>query len=106
MTQPGRVMNTPKRSPPSTTIASAKSSPSSQEAFPRSRCCSFKRVDAGGPGGSVLVVPFVLVDEEGKGVPRRVSEGEILAPFDRHSKAVMRDFYRPSEFCSSCHKAA
>ena len=51
-------------------------------------------------------VPAVLVDEDGKPINRKVSDGEILAHLDRHSKAVMKDFYRTSEFCASCHKAA
>src|ERR1700748_2857154 len=51
-------------------------------------------------------VPAVLVDEDGKPITRKVSDGEILAHLDRHSKAVMRDLYRTPEFCSSCHKAA
>lgn len=34
------------------------------------------------------------------------ADTEILAHLDRHSAAVMRDFYRTSEFCAACHKAA
>ena len=37
---------------------------------------------------------------------RPVTDAEILAHLDRHSKAVMKDFYRTSEFCAACHKAA
>src|SRR5258708_40005714 len=51
-------------------------------------------------------VPAVLVEEDGKPITRKVSDGEILAHLDRHSKAVMRDLYKTPEFCSSCHKAA
>jgi hypothetical protein len=51
-------------------------------------------------------VPAVLVDEDGKPILRKVSDGEILTHLDRHRIAVMRDFYRTSEFCSACHKAA
>lgn len=35
-----------------------------------------------------------------------MSDSEILAHLDRHSAAVMNPFYRSSEFCSACHKAA
>ncbi len=51
-------------------------------------------------------VPAVLVDENGNPITRPVSDAEILAHLDRHSKAVMKDFYRTPEFCSTCHKAA
>jgi hypothetical protein len=47
-----------------------------------------------------------MVDENGKPIYGEVSDKEILAHLDRHSKAVMKDFYRTSEFCSACHKAA
>jgi tetratricopeptide (TPR) repeat protein len=48
----------------------------------------------------------VLVDENGAPVTRPVSDAEILAHLDRHSKAVMKDFYHTSQFCSACHEAA
>src|SRR5580698_4727979 len=69
-------------------------------------CHSIQKVDTRGTGSYVMGVPAVLVDEDGKPITRKVSDGEILAHLDRHSKAVMKDFYRTSEFCSSCHKAA
>jgi len=47
-----------------------------------------------------------MVDENGDPVRRAVTDAEILAHLDRHSKAVMKPFYRTSEFCSACHKAA
>jgi Flp pilus assembly protein TadD len=47
-----------------------------------------------------------MVDENGKPIYGEVSDKEILAHLDRHSKAVMKDFYHTSEFCSACHKAA
>jgi tetratricopeptide (TPR) repeat protein len=50
--------------------------------------------------------PAVLVDEAGAPVTRPVSDGEILAHLDRHSKAVMRPLYQTPEFCAACHKAA
>jgi tetratricopeptide (TPR) repeat protein len=69
-------------------------------------CHSIQKVDTRGTGSYVMGVPAVLVDEDGKPITRKVTDAEILAHLDRHSKAVMRDFYRTSEFCSSCHKAA
>ena len=69
-------------------------------------CHSIQSVDTRGTGSYTMGVPAVLVDEEGKPISREVSDGEILAHLDRHSKAVMRPFYKTSEFCSSCHKAA
>jgi Flp pilus assembly protein TadD len=50
-------------------------------------------------------VPAVMVDEHGNRMPGMVPDSEILAHLDRHSKAVMQDFYRTPVFCSACHKA-
>jgi tetratricopeptide (TPR) repeat protein len=51
-------------------------------------------------------IPAVLVDENGAPITRPVSDAEILAHLDRHSKAVMRPLLRTAEFCAACHKAA
>jgi tetratricopeptide (TPR) repeat protein len=69
-------------------------------------CHSIQKVDTRGTGSYVIGVPAVLVDEEGKPVTRPVSDAEILAHLDRHSKAVMKDFYHTSQYCSACHEAA
>jgi tetratricopeptide (TPR) repeat protein len=69
-------------------------------------CHSIQKVDTRGTGSYVMGTPAVMVDEEGKPIMRPVSDVEILSHLDRHSKAVMKDFYRSSEFCSTCHKAA
>lgn len=69
-------------------------------------CHSIRSVDTRGTGSYVMGVPAVMVDENGKPVTRPVSDAEILAHLDRHDKAVMQDFYKTSEYCSSCHKAA
>lgn len=69
-------------------------------------CHSIQRVDTRGTGSYVLGVPAVLVDEGGKPITRPVSDAEILAHLDRHDKAVMKDFYHTSEYCSACHEAA
>jgi lipoprotein NlpI len=58
-----------------------------------------------GNGSFVLAVPAVMVDEQGQRIPGIVPDEEILAHLDRHSKAVMQDFYRTAVFCSACHKA-
>ena len=50
--------------------------------------------------------PAVLVDENGAPITRPVSDAEILAHLDRHSKAVMRPLYQTAEYCAACHKAA
>jgi tetratricopeptide (TPR) repeat protein len=71
-----------------------------------SACHSIQKVDTRGTGSYVLGQPAVIVDENGKPIYGEVSDKEILAHLDRHSKAVMKDFYRSSEFCSACHKAA
>jgi tetratricopeptide (TPR) repeat protein len=69
-------------------------------------CHSIQKVDTRGTGSYVLSQPAVLVDNDGKPIYGEVSDKEILAHLDQHSKAVMKDFYRSSEFCSACHKAA
>lgn len=58
-----------------------------------------------GNGSYVVGVPAVMVDARGRRIPGIVPDTEILAHLDRHSKAVMQDFYRTSVFCSVCHKA-
>ena len=69
-------------------------------------CHSIKSVDTRGTGSFVLAEPAVLLDENGQPMHRAVSDAEILAHLDRHSAAVMKPFYRTSEFCAACHKAA
>lgn len=69
-------------------------------------CHSIQQVNTRGTGSYVLGVPAVMVDENGKPIYGEVPDKEILAHLDRHSRAVMKDFYRSSEFCGVCHKAA
>lgn len=69
-------------------------------------CHAVQKVDTRGTGSFVLGVPAVLLDENGEAIQRPVSDGEILAHLDRHSAAVMKPFYKTSEFCAACHKAA
>lgn len=69
-------------------------------------CHSIQKTDTRGTGSYVLAQPAVLVDENGAPIYGEVSDKAILTHLDRHSKAVMKDFYRTSEYCSACHKAA
>ncbi len=69
-------------------------------------CHSIQKVDTRGTGSYTMGVPAVLVDAGGAPITRPVSDVEILTHLDRHSAAVMKPFYRSSEFCASCHKAA
>ncbi|HSU18327.1 MAG TPA: hypothetical protein VLI45_01160, partial [Acidobacteriaceae bacterium] len=71
-----------------------------------STCHSFQQVTTRGTGSYVMGTPAVLVDENDNPITRPVSDAEILAHLDRHSKAVMKPFYKTSEFCASCHEAA
>ena len=69
-------------------------------------CHSIQSVETKlGNGSFVMGVPAVMVDEKGNRIPGIVPDAEILANLDRHSKAVMQDFYHSPEFCSACHKA-
>jgi len=58
-----------------------------------------------GNGGFVMGVPSAVVDEDGNRIPGEVPYEQIMAHPDRHSKAVMKGFYRTPEFCAACHKA-
>jgi tetratricopeptide (TPR) repeat protein len=80
--------------------------PTDDDGITCSVCHSIQKVDQRGTGSYVMGQPTVLLDEAGKPIVGKVSDAEILAHLDRHSKAVMKDFYRSPEFCSSCHKAA
>ena len=69
-------------------------------------CHAVQKVDTRGTGSYTVGVPAVLLDEAGAPILRPVSDGEILAHLDRHSAAVMKPFYKTSEYCAACHKAA
>jgi Tfp pilus assembly protein PilF len=77
-----------------------------QDGITCSVCHSIQKVDTRGTGSYVIAQPAVMVDADGKPIYGEVSDKEVLAHLDRHSKAVMKDFYHTSEFCSACHKAA
>ncbi len=83
-----------------------KKRPFEEEGVTCSTCHSIESTDATGTGSYVMGIPAVLVDENGAAITRPVSDAEILAHLDRHSKAVMRPFYKTAEFCAACHKAA
>jgi tetratricopeptide (TPR) repeat protein len=80
--------------------------PFENEGVTCSACHSIVSVNTTGTGSYVMGIPAVLVDDKGQPITRPVTDGEILAHLDRHSRAVMRPFYRTSEFCAACHKAA
>ncbi|SDE89305.1 tetratricopeptide repeat protein [Terriglobus roseus] len=88
------------------TQAGPKKRPYDADGITCSVCHSMQKNDLRGTGSYVLAVPAVLVDETGEPIHRKVSDLEILSHLDRHSAAVMKPFYRTSEFCASCHKAA
>ena len=70
-------------------------------------CHSIARLQSTyGTGSYVMGIPAVMVDEKGNPIPGQVSFDEILAHPERHSKAVMKDFYKTPQYCGSCHKAA
>lgn len=69
-------------------------------------CHSIQSVDKRGTGSYVLAQPAVLVDATGKPIYGKVTDAEILAHLDRHSQAVMKPFYRTTDYCAACHKAA
>jgi tetratricopeptide (TPR) repeat protein len=69
-------------------------------------CHSIQSVDRRGTGSYVMAQPTALLDEAGKPIYGKVPDAEILAHLDRHSAAVMKPFYRTTDFCGACHKAA
>jgi tetratricopeptide (TPR) repeat protein len=71
-----------------------------------STCHAIQKVNKVGTGSYVMGIPAVLVDADGKPIYGPVADKDILAHLDRHAQAVMKDFYRTSEFCAACHKAA
>ena len=83
-----------------------KTRPFEDEGITCSTCHSIQSTDATGTGSYVMGIPAVMVDENGAPITRPVSDAEILAHLDRHSKAVMRPLLRTPEFCAACHKAA
>jgi len=83
-----------------------KKRPFEDEGVSCSVCHSIVSTDTTGTGSYVMGIPAVLVDESGAPVTRPVSDAEILAHLDRHSKAVMRPLYQTAEYCAACHKAA
>jgi tetratricopeptide (TPR) repeat protein len=83
-----------------------KKRPFEDEGVSCSVCHSIQSTDATGTGSYVMGIPAVLVDEKGAPMTGPVSDAEILAHLDRHSKAVMRPLYQTAEFCAACHKAA
>ena len=83
-----------------------KKRPFEEEGITCSTCHSIVSTDTTGTGSYVMGTPAVLVDENGAPITRPVTDAEILAHLDRHSKAVMRPLYKTPEFCAACHKAA
>ncbi|MHB8303261.1 MAG: tetratricopeptide repeat protein [Acidobacteriaceae bacterium] len=70
-------------------------------------CHSITKLQANyGTGSYVMGVPAVMVDANGNPIPGEASFDAILAHPERHSKAVMKGFYKSSEYCGTCHKAA
>ena len=83
-----------------------KKRPFEEEGVTCSTCHSIVSTDATGTGSYVMGTPAVLMDESGAPIVRAVTDAEILAHLDRHSRAVMRPLYQTAEFCAACHKAA
>jgi Flp pilus assembly protein TadD len=77
-----------------------------QDGLTCATCHSIQKLQSiKGNGGFVMGIPSVMVDEKGNRIPGEVPYDEIMKNTDRHSQAVMQDFYRTPEFCGACHKA-
>ena len=69
-------------------------------------CHSIQKIqNTSGTGSYVMGTPAVMVNSDGTPVTKPVSYDDILKEPKLHGRAVMRDFYRSSEFCAVCHKA-
>jgi tetratricopeptide (TPR) repeat protein len=69
-------------------------------------CHSIQKIqNTSGTGSYVMGAPAVMVNPDGTPVTKAVTYDDILNQPELHSRAVMRDFYRSSEFCAVCHKA-
>ena len=69
-------------------------------------CHSIQRLQpAYGLASYVMGIPAAIVDARGNPIPGEVPYRMILEHPDRHVQAVMKPFYRSSEFCGACHKA-
>jgi tetratricopeptide (TPR) repeat protein len=80
--------------------------PFENEGVTCSTCHAIQSTTTIGTGSYIMGYPAVLVDENGHPITHPVTDAEILAHLDRHSKAVMRPLLKTSEFCAACHKAA
>ncbi len=80
--------------------------PTDDDGITCSVCHSIQSVDKRGTGSYVMAQPTALLDADGKPIYGKVPDAEILAHLDRHSAAVMKPFYRTTDYCSACHKAA
>jgi tetratricopeptide (TPR) repeat protein len=77
-----------------------------QDGLTCATCHSIQKLQSiKGNGGFVMGIPSVMVDEKGNRIPGEVPYDEIMKNTDRHSQAVIQDFYRTPEFCGACHKA-
>ena len=77
-----------------------------QDSITCTTCHSIQKLEStNGNGSFVFGVPSAMVDEDGNRIPGMVPDEEIKQHPDRHSRAVMKDFYRTPEFCAACHKA-
>lgn len=84
----------------------SQSRPTDDDGISCSVCHAIQSVDRRGTGSYVMAQPAVLVDEAGKPIYGKVADIDILSHLDRHSAAVMKPFYRTTDFCGACHKAA
>jgi hypothetical protein len=70
-------------------------------------CHSIQKIqNTAGTGSYILAIPATMVAEDGTPIPGEAGADDILAHPKRHSRAVMKDFYKTPEFCAVCHKAA
>jgi tetratricopeptide (TPR) repeat protein len=77
-----------------------------QDGLTCATCHSIQKLQSiKGNGSFVMGIPSVMVDEKGNRIPGEVPYDEIMQNTDRHSQAVMQDFYKTPEFCGACHKA-
>ena len=78
-----------------------------QDGITCTTCHSIAKIqNTAGTGSYVMGRPAVILNADGSPKYGEVSYDEILEHTDLHKRAMMKDFYRTSEFCATCHKAA
>lgn len=68
-------------------------------------CHSITQASPLGTSSYTIRKPYLLLDEQGRGVGGEATNEQVLANVPDHKRAVMNEVLRTPEFCASCHKS-